>query len=122
MALGRRPHDREPQARAGLAAGAAPEAGEGLLGLVWCEPGAFVGDGQPGNPVLLRSSDRDPPALWPVELGVPDEILERALERGPIPLHGDRLECTGLDPPARSGAGELVEPNHLRRLRGGFLP
>ncbi len=122
MALGRRADDREPQARAGLAAGAAPEACERLLRLLRRESSALVGDSQAGNPVLLFRADRDPAAVWPVELCVPDEIRERPFERGPIALDCDGLEGAGLDARPRSGAGELVEPDHLGWLAGGFLP
>src|SRR6266536_1826854 len=81
MAFGRGADDREPEAGAGLAAGAAPEACEGPLRLLRYEPRAFVGDGQAGNPVLLLGADRDPAAFRPVELGVPDDVREQRRQR-----------------------------------------
>src|SRR5512133_2771917 len=122
MALGCRADDRETQTRARLAAGAAPEACERLLRLLRREPGALVGDAQPGNPVLLFRADRDPAAFRAVELCVPDEVRNRPFERGPIALDGHGLEGAGLDGRPRNGAGKLVEPDHLGWLSGGLLP
>ena len=110
MALGRGADDREPQARAGLAARAAPEASERLLGVLRREPRPFVGNRQPGNPVLLLHADRDQPAFWPVELRVPDEVRERAFERGAISPDRDGLECARLDARARGGASVRSPP------------
>src|SRR6266536_1706449 len=123
MAFGRGADDREPEAGAGLAAGAAPEACEGPLRLLRYEPRAFVGDGQAGNPVLLLGADRDPAAFRPVELGVPDEVRERTLERSPRP----RAAAPPAPPAARPPTpprqpGTLLPPaqrpppdeNHLR--------
>src|SRR5215510_6493336 len=121
MALCRRADDRKPEARPRLAAVAAPEATECLLGVLGREPFALVGDGEPGEPVLLLGRDRDPAVLGSVELRVLDQIFERALQRRSIAFDGDGLEAAGRDPRAGDRAGELVELDHLRRLTGGFL-
>src|SRR2546429_820314 len=122
MALGRRSDDREPEARAGLAARSAPEPCKRLLRLLRREPGALVGDGQAGNPVLLLRADRDRATFRAIELCVPDEVRKRPFERGPIAPDGHGLEGAGLDARPRSGTDELVEPDHLGWLAGGLLP
>src|SRR6266566_3111049 len=99
MALGRRSDDREPEARAGLAARPAPEPCERLL-----------------------RADRDRATFRAIELCVPDEVRKRPFERGPIAPDGHGLEGAGLDARPRSCADELVEPDHLGWLAGGLLP
>src|SRR4029453_1400038 len=108
MAFGCGADDCEPEAGAGLAAGAAPETCEGPLRLRRPQPGPLVGDGQAGHPCFLLGADRDPAACRPVELGVADEVGERTLERGLIALDGHGLECAGPRARPRRSTGALA--------------
>src|SRR5713226_3192846 len=100
---------------------AAPEAPEGPLRLVGLEPWAFVGHGQPRQPVAAFDGNRDPAVRRPVPAAVLEEIVDRASEGSSVPAYSDRFGGDDLDPRLAFGgcSGELAE-EHVFLGHGGI--
>src|SRR2546422_213411 len=89
----------------------APEALEGELSLVGLKPWPFVGNGQPGDPVVAFDGNRDAAVRRSVAPAVLEEIVDRAFERSSVSAHPDRVGGNDLDSrlASRGRRGELVE-------------
>jgi hypothetical protein len=92
VSLGRGADDREPEPRAGLLVPASPEAAESLVRIVKGGSGPFVGNAQAGNAVGLLGGKDDPAACRPVQLGVLNQVRERALQGRAVAADRDRIE------------------------------
>ena len=124
MPLGGCPHDREAEPGTRTLGTPAPETLEGKLGFLRAEAATLVGDAEPDQISGPVEADDDPSTGGSMHPGVLEEVLERALERSRIALHGYRLRRDDVDAVVgvRRRRGQEVEAHDLRRRVRRFFP
>ena len=94
---------------------ASPEALERPLRFVRLQPGAFVADRHPRQPVGSLDPQCDPAVRRAVVAAVLNEVVDRALERRPVPPHRHPVGRNAVDVllAAGDGGGERIEVHVL---------